>query len=143
MNLEIETRFANIPRLCSFADELRYVNVRGASANSYSDNGRDQIDGRSNCRGRRDRNGRPHSSNADSHPDAFSIPNSGKHAYRYADLYFSPGYGNIYKESETASLHAAVSRSLLRMELGLIPAKVLRNVEDVEYRFKRLASRQR
>ena len=100
MNLEFETRFANIPRLYSFAGELRYVNVRGASADSYSDKGRDQIDGRSNCCGRRDRNGRPHSSNSNSYPDAFSIPDSGKHAHHYADLYFSPGYGNIYKESE-------------------------------------------
>jgi hypothetical protein len=86
---ETETRFANIPRLCSFADELRYVNVRSISTDSHTDTGRDQIDGHSNRRGRRDRNGRPHSSNPDSNIDAFSVPDSGEHSHDYADLYFS------------------------------------------------------
>jgi hypothetical protein len=93
---ETKTRFANIPGICSFADELRYVNVCGSSAGSYSDKGRDQIDCRANCRGRRDRNSRPHSFNADTHPDAFSIPDSGKHAHHYADLYFSITYVNTH-----------------------------------------------
>ena len=47
---EAETRFANIPRLYAFGDELRYVNVRSISTDSHTDTGRDQIDGHSNCR---------------------------------------------------------------------------------------------
>ena len=66
MKSAIATRFANIPRLSSFADQLRCIHVRGASADSHADTRRNQIDGRSNGRGSRHANGRPHSSNSDS-----------------------------------------------------------------------------